>query len=74
MTAGRNSTNYIGKRKTIRDLVFDMITVSSNLATNILIELVGAKNVTETMKQIGAQDIRVLRGVEDTKAFQLGYE
>ena len=28
-----------------------MITVSSNLATNILIELVGAKNVTESMKQ-----------------------
>lgn len=70
--SGEELYNFIGKRKKIRDLVFDMITVSSNLATNILIELVGAKNVTESMKQIGAQDIRVLRGVEDDKAFQLG--
>ena len=49
-----------------------MITVSSNLATNILIELVGAKNTTETLRSIGANDIKVLRGVEDNKAFQLG--
>jgi beta-lactamase class A len=49
-----------------------MITVSSNLATNILIELVSASNITETMRSIGAKDIQVLRGVEDNKAFQLG--
>ncbi len=49
-----------------------MITVSSNLATNILIDLVDAKNVMKTMKQIGAKDIEVLRGVEDIKAFNLG--
>ena len=46
--------------------------MSSNLATNILIELVGANNVTETMRKIGANDIQVLRGVEDGKAFQQG--
>ena len=49
-----------------------MITVSSNLATNILIDLVDAKNVMKTMHQIGANDIKVLRGVEDMKAFDLG--
>lgn len=49
-----------------------MITVSSNLSTNILIELVGARNVTETMRSIGANDIQVLRGVEDNKAYELG--
>jgi beta-lactamase class A len=70
--SGEELYNFIGKKKTIRDLVFDMITVSSNLATNILIELVGAKNITETMRSIGANDIQVLRGVEDSKAFQLG--
>ena len=70
--SGEELYKFIGKKKTIYDLVFDMITVSSNLATNILIELVGAKNVTETMRSIGANDIQVLRGVEDNKAFQLG--
>ncbi len=61
----------IGKKMTIYDLVFEMITVSSNLATNILIDLVGAENVTATMRDIGAENILVLRGVEDEKAFAL---
>lgn len=64
--------SQIGKKRRIYDLVYDMITVSSNLATNLLIELVDAKNVTETMKQYGLNNIKVLRGVEDIKAFQLG--
>ena len=62
----------IGKKITIQDLVYEMITVSSNFATNILIDLVGAKNVTQTMRKLGAKDINVLRGVEDTKAFDKG--
>jgi beta-lactamase class A len=52
--------------------MYDMIIVSSNLATNLIIELVDAKNVTQTLREIGAKDIQVLRGVEDTKAFQAG--
>lgn len=62
----------IGHQMTIHDLVVQMITVSSNLATNILIDLVDAKNVMKTMKEIGANQIQVLRGVEDTKAYQQG--
>lgn len=62
----------IGKKMSIRDLVYQMITVSSNLATNILIELVGAENVMKTMKEIGANNIQVLRGVEDGKAYERG--
>jgi hypothetical protein len=42
-----------------------MIIVSSNLSTNLIIELVDAKNVSATMQQLGAKDIHVLRGVED---------
>jgi len=64
--------SQIGQKKRIYDLVYDMITVSSNLATNLLIELVGASNVTETMKSYGLNNIKVLRGVEDIKAFELG--
>jgi beta-lactamase class A len=64
--------SLIGKRESIRSLLYHMITVSSNLATNILIELVGAKNVTSTMRLLGADSIKVLRGVEDGKAFEMG--
>lgn len=64
--------HYIGKKESIRNLVSKMITVSSNLATNLLIEKVGADNVMETMKKTGLHEIQVLRGVEDGKAFQAG--
>jgi len=38
--------HMVGQQRRIRDLMNDMITMSSNLATNILIEKVGARNVT----------------------------
>jgi beta-lactamase class A len=62
----------IGQRMTIRQLVEQMITVSSNLATNILIELVDAKNVMATLHSLGIKNIQVLRGVEDGKAYERG--
>lgn len=64
--------NKIGKKISIESLLLLMITKSSNLATNILIDKVGAKNVNKTMRSIGALDIQVLRGVEDGKAFEKG--
>lgn len=64
--------SLIGKKRSIRALIDDMITMSSNLATNILIEKVGAQNVTQTMRNYGADSIQVLRGVEDIKAFEQG--
>ena len=63
---------HIGKKRTIGELVYDMIIVSSNLATNIVIELADAKKVTQTMRDFGAMDIQVLRGVEDNRAYQRG--
>lgn len=62
----------IGQKATIYDLTYDMIIYSSNLATNILIGLADAKAVTQTMRDMGANDIQVLRGVEDGKAFRQG--
>jgi len=62
----------IGRKMTIYDLTYQMIIVSSNLATNILIDLVDAKNANASMRQLGANDIQVLRGVEDNKAFRVG--
>ena len=63
---------HIGEKRTVYSLVYDMIIISSNLATNLIVELVDAKNVTQTMRDMGANDIQVLRGVEDTKAFNAG--
>lgn len=62
----------LGQKVSIYDLCYEMITFSSNLATNIIIELVDAKNVTQTMRDLGAMDIQVRRGVEDSKAFEKG--
>lgn len=62
----------VGTKLPIYDLLYLMIIKSSNLATNIIIDLVGAKNVNQTMREMGANDIQVLRGVEDSKAFQKG--
>ncbi len=62
----------LGTKRTISELAYDMIIVSSNLATNIIIEFVDAKKVTQTMRELGAPDINVLRGVEDIKAFEQG--
>lgn len=61
-----------GRRMALKDLLYKMITESSNLATNLVIERVGAANVMVTMRAMGANDIRVLRGVEDNKAFERG--
>jgi beta-lactamase class A len=70
--SGDELYTFIGKERTIYQLIYDMITVSSNLATNILIDITGAENIMNTMNAAGANDIRILRGVEDIKAYRLG--
>lgn len=62
----------VGQTATIRELIRLMITVSSNLATNLLIERVTPERVMDLMHTLGAEHIRVLRGVEDGKAFEKG--
>ncbi|MFK7849248.1 MAG: serine hydrolase [Rhodothermales bacterium] len=62
----------LGQQMSIEDLVFQMITVSSNLATNLLIDFVSADSVQATAKAMGVEKMRVLRGVEDLKAYDLG--
>lgn len=62
----------VGLQIPVRDLVRLMITVSSNLATNTLIERVGAARVMETLVSLGIDSVSVLRGVEDGVAFRAG--
>jgi beta-lactamase class A len=61
--------HYVGDSVTVRDLVRHMITRSSNLATNTLIALANPDSVNAMMRSMGANRMRVLRGVEDQKAF-----
>ena len=63
---------HIGEKALLYDLIYKMIIYSSNLATNIVIDKLGAANVTTTIRSLGAKDIQVLRGVEDGKAFDKG--
>jgi len=49
-----------------------MITKSSNLATNLLIEKLGVEDIRATVDSLGADGMRVLRGVEDQKAYEQG--
>src|SRR5580765_5493667 len=62
----------LGQRATIRELIELMETVSSNLATNLLITRVDAKRANATAHALGADSILVLRGVEDGKAYRAG--
>lgn len=61
-----------GGRASVRELVELMITVSSNLAANLLIDLVGADRANRTAHEMGADSIAVLRGVPDIPAFNAG--
>ncbi|MCP3144904.1 serine hydrolase [Pyxidicoccus xibeiensis] len=62
----------LGKPVEVRELIQRMITRSSNLATNSVIALVGAKKVNATLRSLGARKMTVLRGVEDGKAYAKG--
>lgn len=62
----------VGQRVPVRELLERMIVRSSNLATNELVALVGAENANATAHALGATHLRVLRGVEDIKAFDAG--
>ena len=67
-----NIYENLGKYISTDKLVYDMITRSSNFGTNLLIDYLNAEDVNNTMKNIGAKNMKVLRGVGDLKAFDLG--
>ncbi len=70
--SGEKLYDFLGEKRPLSDLVYDMIINSSNLATNLIVELLDAKKITKTMRELGAVKINVLRGVEDMKAYNAG--
>jgi len=62
----------VGQTRTLSQLCELMMTVSSNLATNLLVERLGADNIRATVHALHADGMTVLRGVEDNKAYEKG--
>jgi beta-lactamase class A len=62
----------VGQTRTLSQLCNLMITVSSNLATNLLIQKLGVESIRATVHSLHADGMNVLRGVEDNKAFEKG--
>ena len=62
----------VGSALTLRQLCEAMITRSSNLAANLLIGRLGVANIQKTIVRLDADGMVLLRGVEDSKAFQAG--
>ena len=62
----------VGQTRTLGQLCELMITVSSNLSTNLLVEKLGVDNIRATVRSLHADGMNVLRGVEDNKAYEKG--
>jgi len=63
---------HLGKTLTVRELGYWMITKSSNLATNLLVDVIGIDTVQAALDELDIDGVKVLRGVEDNAAFQAG--
>ncbi|HYD53054.1 MAG TPA: serine hydrolase [Gemmatimonadaceae bacterium] len=62
----------IGKTMRISELARHMIATSSNLATNLLLDLVGVDRVQRVLEEYDIDGVDVRRGVEDERAHQRG--
>jgi len=63
---------HLGKTMTVRELAYWMITKSSNLGTNLLVDVVGIATIQQALDELEIDGMRVLRGVEDQRAFEAG--
>lgn len=62
----------LGGTETIAELTRLMIVRSSNLATNILLERIGAQNVDVFLQGLGIDGVRLVRGIDDNAASRRG--
>jgi beta-lactamase class A len=64
----------IGKLMRLGRLAEAMIATSSNLATNLLLDLVGVEAARRVVERLGVNGIELVRGVEDEAAHQAGVD
>jgi beta-lactamase class A len=73
IAAGRDANGavhaHIGRTMRLEELAFHMITTSSNLATNLLLDLVGVDYARARLDRLGIAGVDLRRGVEDERAF-----
>lgn len=62
----------IGRTAKISELADVMITSSSNLATNLLLDLLTVNYAREVLRDAGVSAVELKRGVDDEKAFEAG--
>jgi beta-lactamase class A len=63
---------HLGRTMPVKRLAYQMITRSSNFATNLLVDVVGVENIQAALAELGIEGVTVLRGVEDQAAFDAG--
>ena len=77
VSPGRDADKYvhaaIGKTMRIGDLARHMIVTSSNLATNLLVDLIKVDQAQQMLARHGIRGIELARGVEDDKAFEANF-
>jgi beta-lactamase class A len=62
----------VGRTMTLDDLARHMITRSSNLATNLLVDLLGVDYARGALARMGVEGVDLRRGVEDERALEAG--
>jgi beta-lactamase class A len=70
--SGEAVHGYVGRTMRVRDLARHMIVTSSNLATNVLVELLGPAAIRTSLERLGAEGLEFRRGVEDERAWRAG--
>jgi beta-lactamase class A len=77
VSAGRDADKevhaHIGKTMRIGDLARHMIVTSSNLATNLLVDLIKVDQAEQMLARHGIRGVELTRGVEDDKAFDANF-
>jgi beta-lactamase class A len=70
--ANREVYAALGRTLRVAELARHMITTSSNLATNLLLDLIGTDSARAALIHAGIEGIDLVRGVEDEEAWRQG--
>jgi beta-lactamase class A len=74
--SGRDANSEVhrqlGRTMKVNELAYHMIVTSSNLATNLLVDLVGIDEIRASIAELGVTGVELHRGVEDERAWEQG--